>query len=161
MKEIIIIAAVSKNKVIGKYNYFPWHIKKDLEHFEKLTLNNTVVYGRRVFESIDSKPLKNRTNIMLTKNPNLQPKGVIVKHSLKEALDSCEGKIFICGGYEIYKEGLQIADKLELTIIDKEFEGDTFFPEINFDEWELTNKENHVDEKHGKYSFCTYVRKKI
>lgn len=160
MNEIIIIAAVSKNNVIGKNNDLPWHIKTDLEQFEKLTLNQTIIYGRKVFESIGSKPLKNRINIMLTKNLDLQPVGVIVKHSLKEALDGCKGKVFICGGCEIYKEGLQIADKLELTIIDKEFEGDTFFPKINFDEWKLINKEDHVDEKYGEYSFCTYVRKK-
>ena len=156
MSEIIIIAAVSENNVIGKEGKIPWHIKEDLQRFKRLTLNNPVIMGRKTYESLPAKPLKDRINIVLTRDKSFNPPDVIVKNSLEDALEYCRNhdKVFIIGGQSVFEEGLKVADTLELTKVDGSHEGDAFFPEINFDEWILKNK----DDKEG-YSFLTYTRK--
>ena len=166
MSDVIVISAIAKNFVIGKDGDIPWRIKEDFKHFKDITTGYPCVMGDVTYESLpdNTKPLPGRENIICTFDKNYKPKGVTIFFSFEEAIDYAKkkyDKVFICGGASIYKLGLKIADKLELTIIDKDFEGDTFFPEINFDEWKLINKEDHVDETHGKYSFCTYKRKKI
>ena len=156
MSEIIIIAAVSKNNIIGKDGKIPWYIKEDFQHFKELTSGYPVIMGRKTWESLPVKPLKDRVNIVLTRKEDFKPKGAIVKHSLKDALDCCKkhDKIFIIGGQSVYKEGLKFADRLELTKIDKDYDGDTYFPEVNWNELELVK-----EEKHGDYSFLSYVKK--
>ena len=157
MSEIIIIAAVSENNAIGKDGKIPWQIKEDLQRFKRLTLNHPVIMGRKTYESLPVKPLKDRINIVLTRDTNFIPKGVVVKHSLKDALHYCKDydKVFIIGGQSVFEEGLKVADTLELTRVRGKYEGDAFFPEINFNEWVLKNTEN----KEG-YSFLTYARRK-
>ncbi len=157
MSKIIIIAAVSENNVIGKDGKIPWHIKEDLQHFKILTLNHPVIMGRKTYESLPVKPLKDRVNIVLTKQKEFSPPDVVVKNSLEEAIEYCKNydKVFIIGGQSLFDEGLKIADTLELTRIHGNYEGDTFFPKINFNEWILKNRE----EGEG-YSFLTYVRNK-
>lgn len=156
MSEIIIIVAVSENNVIGKDGKVPWDIKEDLQRFKRLTLNHPVIMGRKTYESLPVKPLKYRTNIVLTTQKKFNPLGVIVKNSLKDAIEFCENhdKVFIIGGQSVFEEGLKIADTLELTRVYGDYDGDAFFPEINFDEWVLKNKEDREG-----YSFFTYTRK--
>ncbi len=155
MSEIIIIAAVSENNVIGKNGKIPWSIKEDLQHFKSLTLNYPVIMGRKTYESLPVKPLKGRLNIVLTKQKEFSPPGAVVKNSLEEAIEYCKNydKVFIIGGQSLFEDGLKIADTLELTKIHGNYEGDTFFPKINFDEWTLKNRE----EGQG-YSFLTYTK---
>lgn len=154
-KEIIIIVAVSANNVIGKDNEIPWYIKEDFKHFKKLTSGHTVIMGRKTFLSLPIKPLPNRENIVLSKS-YFESDGVIVKGSLKEAIDASRNKkVFIIGGSSVYEECMEFADKLEITRIDREYEGDTFFPEINLSKWKLIK-----EEKQEYYSFQTYIRRK-
>ena len=155
MTEFIMIVAVSENNVIGKDGKIPWYYKEDMKHFKKLTLGNTVVMGRRTYESI-GKPLTGRLNIILTKNHNFENENVLVLDSLEKVIDFCEefNKVYIIGGQSIYEQTLDIVDKIELTRIHKKIYGTEFFPEINFNKWIEINR----DDK-GEYSFLTYKRK--
>ena len=164
MTEIIVIAAIAKNNVIGRDGDIPWRIKEDFQHFKDLTMGHPCIMGDKTYDSLpdNSKPLPGRENIVLTFDKNYHPEGAKIFYSFGDALEYCKDKekAFITGGASIYKLGLKVADTLELTRIHKDFEGDTYFPEINFDEWELIKKEDKLDEKHGEFSFLTYVRKK-
>lgn len=168
MAEIIVIAAVAENKVIGKDGDIPWRLKEDFQHFQDLTIGNPCVMGDKTFESLpdNAKPLPGRENIVLTFDRNYKPPGAKVFFSWEDAMEYLKDKekIYICGGASIYKLGLQAADTLELTRIHKDIEGDTFFPEINFDEWELVKQEDGEGENKRtgeilKFSFLTYKRK--
>ncbi|MBU1078404.1 MAG: dihydrofolate reductase [Spirochaetes bacterium] len=161
MSEIIVIAAVAKNNVIGNGLKIPWHIKEDFRHFKELTLHHAVIMGDRTYESLPNKPLPQRENIVLTFDRNYHPEGTVIKYSFEEALEYCNDKekVFIIGGASIYALGLKVADTLELTRIHSDFEGDIFFPEINLNEWDLVKKIDKRDEQVGDYSFLTYKRK--
>ena len=163
---ISIIAAIAENNVIGKDNDLIWHISEDLKRFKKLTSGHTIIMGRKTYESLPFKPLPNRKNIILSGKTDLKFKGAIVVTGIEDALKKCDGEeeIFICGGATIYKYFLPVSDKMYITKVYKEFEGDTFFPEINLDEWELIDKKDKEGEnkKTGeivKFSFLTYKRK--
>ena len=156
MGEIVIIAAVAANNVIGKNGKIPWHIPADFKHFKEITWGYPCIMGDRTYESLPIKPLPGRENIVLTLNRNYNPKGAKIFYSFKEALDYCKDKekVFIIGGASVYRQALPIADRLELTKIHKEYDGDTFFPQINFDEWVEINRQDFEG-----FSFLTYVRK--
>lgn len=156
MSEITIIVAASENNVIGKDGKIPWYIKEDLQRFKRLTLNHPVIMGRKTYESLPVKPLKDRTNVVLTRDKNFNAGSVAVKHSLKDALEYCKNfdKVFLIGGQSVFEEGLKFADTLELTRVDGNYDGDAFLPEINFDEWKLENKEVR-----DGYSFLTYKKR--
>jgi len=125
---INIIAAVSRNNVIGINNTIPWKIKEDMKMFKTLTTNNTIIMGRKTFESI-GKPLPNRKNIVITSS---KINDVITYSSLKEALNNClNEEIFLIGGSKIYEEGMNYADKLYITLVNKSIDGDTYFPFID------------------------------
>ena len=126
---ITLIVACSKNKVIGKDNKLIWHVPGDLKRFKELTSGHTVLMGRKTFESI-GKPLPNRRNIILTRDPNFKVEGCLVYHNLSEVLELYKNDLFVIGGEEIYKQTIGYADSIELTLINKEFDGDAFFPEI-------------------------------
>jgi dihydrofolate reductase len=151
--EVIIIAAISENNVIGKEGKLPWHIPEDLKRFKHLTMDHPIVMGRRTFESI-GQPLPGRKNIVITHNRNYTAEGVLVVHSFEEVLKHNFPKIFVIGGFSLFKEALQFADRLELTRVHRKVEGDVFFPEVDWGEWEEL-------ERHDKreYSFITYARK--
>jgi len=155
---IRIIVAISKNRVIGNDNSLIWNIPEDLKHFKKLTINNTIVMGRKTYESI-GRPLPNRRNIVISRQPDYYLDDCEVVSSLEEALLLCANDCFIIGGGEIYKQTISIADKIYLTLIDEFFEGDTYFPEIG-DEWtEVIREDKYPDEKNiYKYSFIEYER---
>ena len=152
---INIIVATSENNVIGRGNDIPWYIPKDLEHFKKLTTGNTVIMGRKTYESLpkEYRPLPNRFNIVITRDKSYQAKGCLVVNSLEEALRKSDNnrEIFIIGGGQIYREGLKFAERIYLTKIHKNIEGDTYFPKLN-KFWKLVDEE----EKSG-FSFLTYI----
>lgn len=158
---IKIIAAVSKNNVLGDDNKLIWSLPNDLKRFKKLTSGNTVVMGRKTYESI-GKPLPNRRNIIITRDEKYDVKGCEVVNSINEALLLCNKDCFIIGGGEIYNQTIDIADKIFLTLIDGDFKGDTTFPEID-KEWHIVSiLENEIDENHKyKYSFIDYERYKF
>jgi len=171
MTEIIVIVAIAQNNAIGKDNKIPWHIKEDFLHFQKKTLGYPCIMGDKTFESLpdNSKPLPGRENIVLSFDKNYKPEGTVVFNDFIRAIqyvkDNEEKKAFIIGGATIYKLGMKIADTLELTKIHKNYEADTFYPEINFNEWQLITKDDKEgkDIKSGeqvKFSFLTYKRKK-
>lgn len=134
--KVSIIAAIGKNRELGKDNRLLWHIPQDLKRFRKLTANHTVIMGRKTFESI-GRPLPKRNNIVVSRDTNLNPKGCLVFGSLEQALEKAKeveknGEIFIIGGASIYQQSMDIADKLYLTLIDQDFaEADTFFPDYS------------------------------
>ncbi len=160
--ELTIIAAASINNVIGKKNKLIWHISKDLIRFKELTLNHSVIMGRKTFESLPY-PLPNRLNIVVTRNTSYNNEEIIVCKSIEEALLHCknDSQPFIIGGGEIYSQTIDIADKIELTRVYKIYDGDAYFPEIPEEKFKLVNEETNEtngDEK-IKYSFLTYKRK--
>ena len=158
------IVATAKNNVIGKDNDIPWYLPADLKYFKKTTLNHHIIMGRNCYESI-GKPLPKRTNMILTRNPFYIVSNCYVLHSLEEALkiaeENGEEEAFIIGGAQIYELGIKYTDKLYLTEVNLEVEGDIIFPKLNMEEWELTSEEVHkADEKNEHdYTFKTFERK--
>ncbi len=154
--KISIIAAVAENNVIGNNNKLIWHISDDLKRFKKLTSGHNIIMGRKTYFSLPFRPLPNRKNIVITRNRTLIMEGAFVVDSPERALELCkkEKEIFICGGASIYKYFLPKADKIYLTKIYHNFDGDTFFPKINYDKWKLINKIEKKDKY--KYSFIDY-----
>ena len=159
---ISIIAALAKNRVIGKDNKLPWNLPADLKHFKELTLGKPVIMGQKTFESI-GKPLPGRTNIILTLDKNFKPQGCVVAHSIEEVLKKAadSNEVMICGGASVYKQFLPLAHKMYLTLIDADFEGDAYFPEFNWADWqEVERVENEPDKENSyKYIFITLKRK--
>ena len=156
---ISIIAAVAKNNVIGKKGALPWHLPEDLKHFRRITLGKTVVMGQKTLDSIVAvigKPLPDRKNVVLTRNLAYKaPEGVVVYYDLNKALSELsDDDIFIAGGGEIFKQTFDLAQKLYITHIDQEPEGDVYFPEITPEKWLKTS-----EEKREGFSFAIYERK--
>jgi dihydrofolate reductase len=158
---IKIIVAISKNKVIGKDNSLIWHLPADLKRFKEITAGNAVIMGRKTYESI-GKPLPNRRNIIITRNENYEVEGCEVVNSLEEALLICYENCFIIGGAEIYKQSLPITDEIYLTEVDNVFDGDSFFPELGNEWYEVSNEKFEADDKNQfNYSFIKYERYKF
>ena len=161
--KISIIVAIGNNRVIGINNKLPWNLPADMEHFRQLTAGKPVIMGQKTFESI-GKPLPDRTNIILSRDNNFKPQGCIVVHSIKEALNAANGaeEVMIAGGVSIYSQFLPLADRMYLTLIEGNFEGDAYFPEFNRDDWnEVERIENEPDKDNPyKYTFITLERKK-
>ena len=157
---IQFIVAYDKNRVIGKNNDLPWKLPADLAYFKKVTMGSTVVMGRKTFESI-GKPLPGRKNIVITNQTGYKAEGCEVIHSIDELLH-VNSELFIIGGATIFEQALPYAQKLYITYIDEEFEGDTYFPEIDFDNWNLIAEEKGIkDEKNiYDYYFQVYERSK-
>lgn len=159
---ITLIAAVAENNALGKDNQLLWHLPDDFQRFKSVTTGHHIIMGRKTFESFP-KPLPNRVHIIITRQNYYAPEGCIVVDSLEKAIAVCpkNEETFIIGGGEIYKQSIAIADKLDITKVHHIFEADTFFPEIDLNEWDLTYSElHHKDEKHlYSFSFLTYMRK--
>ena len=160
--ELTIIAAASANNVIGFDNKLIWNIPKDLKRFKELTQGHSVIMGRKTFESLPS-PLPNRRNIVVTRNEDYSPEGIEVFSSIEDAIDVCKDDLqpFIIGGGEIYSQTINLVDKIELTRVYKDYQGDTFFPDIPLDKFELDSElVNYLDDdSNTKYSFLTYIKK--
>jgi len=165
--EVILISAIAKNNVIGRNGKLAWNLPSDLKRFKQLTLGSPVIMGRTTFDSIVDAlggPLPGRLNIVLTRNISLQSfPGVAFCDGVDKALEiaSRYPKVFIIGGQKIYEQFLEedLVDRLELTLLDKEIEGDSYFPDINFDKWKLEKKEETTD-NNFRLSFNSYVRNK-
>lgn len=160
--EIILIAAVSDNGIIGKGNRLIWHLPSDLKRFKKLTSGHAIIMGRKTFESI-RKALPERENIVITRNTDYSASGIKTSDSLRKAISSIRDqteKIFIIGGGEIYREALDMADTLEITKVHHAFCGDITFPRIDPEKWDKSFESFHSkDEKHlYNYSFITYKK---
>jgi len=167
--ELVLIAAVAQNSVIGREGNLPWvkPLKGDLKHFSELTKRHVVIMGRKTWESLPDayRPLPERLNMVLTRDDNYGVIGAYPYGSLEEALNAIEDrapfitgikydKAFIIGGAEIYKQALPLADRLELTEVKSEVKGDTFFPDYNKDEWKEIARINK-----GTHDFVSYLRK--
>lgn len=152
---------MAANNSIGKNNQLLWHLPNDLKHFKNITTGGTIIMGRRTFESI-GKPLPNRISIVISTQKNFDAKGAIVVSSLDVALEKCKNKdeVFIIGGGEIYKYSIPLVDCIYLTKVQHNFDGDTFFPELNYDEWKVITEVHHLpDEQHEyPYSFIKLER---
>jgi len=159
-----IIAALANNNVIGRDNQLPWHMPADLKRFKQLTAGHHLLMGRRTYESV-GKPLPGRITVVITRSQDYVPPGVAVARSLDEAISKAEAagdpEVFIGGGHEIFNQSIHRADRMYLTRIHAEPEGDTFFPEFDdVNEWHLVDAEHHeADERNPyPYSFLTYER---
>ncbi|WP_026754014.1 dihydrofolate reductase [Sediminibacter sp. Hel_I_10] len=162
--ELTLIAAAGEDNAIGKDNDLIWHLSDDLKRFKSLTNGHYIIMGRKTFESF-SKPLPNRTHVVITRQEDYQvPEGVIVVHNLDDAIDAArhDPQPFIIGGGEIYKQSISRADKIELTRVHESFkeEADAFFPELDTYLWKETfRKEHGKDDKHDyAFTFLTYER---
>lgn len=155
-----IVVAIAENYAIGKDNKLLWHLPKDLKHFKDITTGGTVIMGRKTYDSV-GKPLPNRRNIIITRQ-QIEIAGCEVVNSIQAALDLCrdQQEVFIVGGAEIYKQAMPLTDKIYLTIVHENFEGDTYFPEIKEDIWKETERTDHdADEKNPlPFSFITLER---
>lgn len=160
---LTMIAAAAENNALGKNNDLVWHLPDDFKRFKRLTSGHFIIMGRKTFESFP-KPLPNRTHIVITRQEDYHPKEIIVVHSLEAALELVKNdkQPFIIGGGEIYKQGIEVADKIELTRVYGTFEADAFFPEIDEKDWKLVAEEFHPkDEKHNyAFTYLTYERRK-
>jgi dihydrofolate reductase len=168
--KITIIAAVARNGVIGHQGRIPWHLPADLAHFKRTTIGHTLVMGRRTFETTGALP--GRRTLVLSRDPEWKPEmgeegreaKVEVVRSLNEAIDRAsdlgENELFICGGAKVYRQALPQADRLNLTQVEVDPDGDTYFPEPDWERWRLLHKERHsLDEQTPyAYSFTIYER---
>ncbi len=163
MIHISIIVAIAANNAIGKNNDLLWHISRDLKRFKELTNGHYVVMGKKTYFSLPKRPLPNRTNLVITDVPGEQIDNCLMAYSIEDAIEKMdtENENFIIGGGSVYRQFLPFADKLYITRVHKDFEADTFFPEISLDEWELLEKEDVTDDKQNDftYSFEIYRRK--
>ena len=162
MSKVSLIVAMANNRVIGINNTLPWHLPADLKHFKALTMGHHILMGRKTYESI-GKPLPGRTSVVVTRNPNYTVEGVTIAHTLEEAiaLSDSDPEIFIIGGAELYRQAIQLADRIYLTEIELEITGDAHFTELNKNEWQESSRISHApDEKNlYHYHFVTYDKK--
>jgi dihydrofolate reductase len=158
---VTIVVAIGENNAIGKNNQLLWYLPADLKHFKNITTGHTVIMGRKTYDSV-GKPLPNRRNIIITRK-DITIEGCEVVKSIEDALALCadEKEVFIVGGAEIYKQSIHLSDRIYLTIVHQEFDADSFFPEINYDEWQETEREDHQPDEKNKlpYSFITLDRR--
>ena len=162
---ITLVVAASENNVIGKNNQLLWHLPKDMKFFKNVTWAMPVVMGRKTFESMGSKPLSGRRNIVITRKPDWKAEGVSVVNNMEAAIalanDLNYKEIFVIGGGEIYLIAFERANKIYMTRVHAELEGDTYFPVINKNDWTMvSNTDNPSDEKHAHpFSFQLWERK--
>ncbi|MEQ9593075.1 MAG: dihydrofolate reductase [Cyclobacteriaceae bacterium] len=164
---VSLIAAVSKNRIIGRNNDLPWRLPDDMKYFMQTTQHHHVIMGRKNYESLPEKfrPLPNRKNIVITRQKDFKAEGCVVVNSLQAALkiaeDAQQEEVFIIGGAQVYKQALPLTQRMYLTEIDAIVLGDTSFPEFDQEEWqEISRKEHPTDNKHQfEFDFVVYERK--
>lgn len=163
MKPISIIVAIADDNAIGKNNDLLAYISADLKRFRRLTTGNIVIMGKKTFESLPKGPLPNRTNIVITDNPDEKIDGCITVYSIEEAIEKCneEKENFIIGGGSIYRQFMPFANKLYITRIHKHFDADTFFPDISEKQWIEISKETFPSDEVNdfSYSYIIYERR--
>ena len=159
---ISIIAAVADNGIIGDKNAIPWHLPADFKYFKETTMGKTVVMGQKTFDSI-GRALPGRKNVILNNNPEaVAPDGCFLAKSIDELLEmtKSDGEVMICGGASVYRQLLKLASRLYITFVHHDFEGDTYFPEIDKTQWrEVKRTDNQPDTKNPyPYSFVIFER---
>ncbi len=163
MKNISIIVAIAENLAIGKNNDLLWHISDDLKRFKKLTTGHNIIMGKRTFHSLPNGPLPNRTNIVITDDKNESFDGCKMAYSIEEAINLMENdkENFIIGGGMVYNQFMPLANKLYLTRVHHDFEADTFFPEIDMQNWAVVEKEyfEHSEKNDYAHTFQILERK--
>lgn len=167
---ISIIAAVGHNKVIGNKNSLPWNLPVDLEYFKKMSLGKPIVMGTKTFESI-GRPLPSRFNIVLAQSADYSAKGCQVAHSIPEAIGLAEksdlgqksNELMVCGGRSVYEQFLPLADKMYLTFVEGDFEGDVYFPDYDLEEWQETERTFRLADEQNPYNlnFVVFEKRKI
>lgn len=160
---ITIIAAIGNNNALGKDNRLIWHLSKDLKRFKNLTEHHPVVMGRKTYESI-GKALPNLTNIVVSRKENWFEENILIVSTLKEAIKfakKIDEDIFIIGGGDIYRQTIELADRLEITRVNGDFEADTFFPQIDPETWQKTDEECHSKDDKNDHDFCFQTYKRI
>ncbi len=153
--KISLIVAMAANRAIGLDNKMPWHLSADLKKFKAITMGSPIVMGRKTYESI-GRPLPGRSNIIISRNLDYQQAGCLVFNDIKAAIEASSKdaeEIFIIGGAELYKATLPHADNLYLTLINQDFNGDTFFPEIDFKAWTEASREDISDDPSVNFSY--------
>jgi dihydrofolate reductase len=164
---IALIWAMARNRVIGRHNRLPWRLPVDMQHFRELTSGHPVLMGRKTFESL-GRPLPNRTNIVITSDRGYAPNGCLVAHSLDEAIAMAvphvppnDPEIFVIGGAQLYAQMLPRADRLYVTLVETEVEGDAWFPEFDLQAWHETQRDAHPGDAKNPYPcvFLTLERK--
>jgi len=160
---ISLIAALARNRVIGVRNTLPWRLSDDLKRFKTITMGHTLLLGRKTFESI-GRPLPGRTSIVLTRQPSYAvPDGVLTAPDFRSALELAAGsELFVAGGAEVYELALPFADRLLLTRIDADYEGDAYFPRFDPLEWELVSRDSPSPARGPEPAWCfeTYERRR-
>lgn len=157
---LTLIVATDRDRGIGINNTLPWRLKEDLAFFKQTTSGHAIIMGRKTFDSI-GRPLPNRRNIVVTRNPGWSHDGVATAGSLSEATALAgNGELFVIGGAQIYAEAIQVADKLIVTEIDAHYDCDAFFPPIDPSQWEAVSRDSHHSADNGwNYAFVIYRRR--
>jgi dihydrofolate reductase len=161
---ISAIVATAHNQVIGKDNSLPWYLPADLKYFKKTTLGHHILMGRKNYESI-GRPLPKRTNIIITRNPYYISSGCLTAHSIEDALqiayENGEDEVFIIGGGEIYQASMPYLERIYLTEVDVDIEGDVFFPEIDSTQWKEISSDPHLAGGKNPMNYCFKVFERI
>jgi len=157
---ISLIVAMDSNGVIGKNNQLPWHLPADLKYFKEVTTNHPIVMGRKTRDSI-GRNLPNRENVIITRDRNYECDGCTILHSIDElkvwSKSHNDKEIFIIGGAEIFKETMDIIDRLYITLIEEEFDGDTYFPTVDLEKWNLIKKQKGIQDSKNTYNYNFYI----
>jgi dihydrofolate reductase len=155
---IALIAALADNRVIGYKNRLPWRLSADLQHFKRVTMGKPVVMGRKTWESI-GRPLPGRTNIVVTRDTGLRAEGCVVVHSVQQALEVAAGadEVMVMGGADLYAQVLPRADRLYLTEVAADVEGDVRFPDIDPNDWVEVQRERHPADENNEYDYTFVV----
>lgn len=159
---IAAIAAMSENRVIGRHNKLPWHLPADLKHFKTITMDKPILMGRKTYDSI-GRALPGRCNIVITRDPSFQAPGCVVANSIECALEaaSYSEEIIIIGGALLYEHMLPRTQRIYMTIIHHEFEGDTFFPALNMMEWQEREREVHQADEENPYAYSFIILDRV
>jgi dihydrofolate reductase len=159
MARINVIAAMAKNRVIGINNTLPWHLPEDLKHFKALTMGHHIIMGRKTYESI-GRPLPGRTTVIVTRDPDYQVEGCLTAHSIDAAIAACGSdlEVFFVGGANLYEQILPRADRIYLTEIQAEYQGDAHFPAFDSKDWQETARDRQVSAAGLAYHFVTFQR---
>ncbi len=160
---ISCIVATARNRVIGRDNNIPWYLPADLQYFKKTTISHTIIMGRNCYASI-GRPLPKRTNIIVTRDPFFISSNCEVARNIPEALHMAhqngETEVFIIGGGQIYEQTIGLWDKLYLTDVDLDVDGDVFFPEIEYNEWKLLSEEFHMKDEKNEFNYTFKIFQK-
>lgn len=159
-----IMVAMSENRVIGINNQLPWHLPEDLKYFKRVTMGHPIIMGRKTYESI-GRPLPGRTNIVVTRQPDWSAEGVVVARGVEQALEKAESQarrdgkdeMILIGGEELFRQALHKVNRLYLTQVQAEIEGDAFFPEIEPSQWQEVERHNHSADQNNPYAYSFIV----